>query len=650
MKRVVTAVAVAIAMVLQFGAVNGLAAAPARAAAAPDYPCLVRALYRDAYGPDRVLSPKDLADYTASLRNGRSLKDIAREIVHSEESVQLAITNAYAEILQRKADPVGRATYYAALTDRTGNDHWSRTWLRVQLASSVEFRSRYTKTQWVEQLYRLFLGRTADPAGRDYWVGQIPVKGYEGVARGIADSNEALALIVKQHYQTLLGRTPSNDEMAPWVRGMADPPSDLGKNEELMAYARDAGGGVLALWLSRIALSALSLGDVARSLGGTKEALALAEVLIRLAQHPLHDMDLTVAFLSEPEYFTRNTTDPTAPTTTVTLAGTVGSNGWYRSMIVAWLSASDATSVGCSSGVRQIQFSVNAGPWRSFALAGPVALGSEGVSTIAYRAVDKAGNTEPTVTRQFKIDKTAPTITGAATTPANAAGWYRQNVTVAFTASDAVSGLASVTPNQVVAAQGAGQSVVGTAVDQAGNTAGFTVGGINIDKTAPVVQITSPKAGTYPNTATPVAAWTATDALSGLEGSHADLGSMALTAGQPIDLLLVPAGSRRVTVAAGDRAGNTSQQSVAIAVTSDARGVYEAAKHMCRIGTLTGHACQVLRHRAWLAAKAADAGQTAQADRALRRVILAAQREPGVPADAAAVLIADARYARAHLQ
>src|SRR5207245_2862979 len=44
----------------------------------------------------------------------------------------------------------------------------------------------------------------------------------------------------------------------------------------------------------------------------------------------------------------------------------------------------------------------------------------------------------------FTIDKTAPTISGAATTSPNAAGWYDGgSVTVHFTCADALSGIAS---------------------------------------------------------------------------------------------------------------------------------------------------------------------------------------------------------------
>ena len=85
---------------------------------------------------------------------------------------------------------------------------------------------------------------------------------------------------------------------------------------------------------------------------------------------------------------------------------------------------------------------------------------------------------------------TAPAITGTRTPAANDAGWNNTDVTVGYTAVDNLSGIdvdASSLDDDVLTAEGAGQSASGTAVDQAGNAATVTVGGINIDKTAPVV-------------------------------------------------------------------------------------------------------------------------------------------------------------------
>src|SRR5438132_13509307 len=95
----------------------------------------------------------------------------------------------------------------------------------------------------------------------------------------------------------------------------------------------------------------------------------------------------------------------------------------------------------------------------------------------------------------FTIDKTAPTISGAATTSPNAAGWYDSGVTVHFSCADTLSGIHSCAADATLA-EGNGQSSSGTATDKAGNSTSTTVAGTNIDKTAPTLSLPAP---TTPN-------------------------------------------------------------------------------------------------------------------------------------------------------
>ena len=70
-----------------------------------------------------------------------------------------------------------------------------------------------------------------------------------------------------------------------------------------------------------------------------------------------------------------------------------------------------------------------------------------------------------------KLDKTAPTITGSRTPAANANGWNNTDVTVGFTCSDSPSGIKSCSGPTTLSSSAANQSVTGTAVDNADNTA-----------------------------------------------------------------------------------------------------------------------------------------------------------------------------------
>ncbi|MEY2468983.1 MAG: large repetitive protein, partial [Actinomycetota bacterium] len=143
--------------------------------------------------------------------------------------------------------------------------------------------------------------------------------------------------------------------------------------------------------------------------------------------------------------------------------------GWYRGPVTVHFDCADA-----ESGVATCE------PDRTVSTDGTG-------QSVTGRATDNVGNANTTTVGGINIDTTAPTIGGAPTTAANAAGWYRGPVTVHFTCSDERSGVAQCPADQTISTQGTNQSVSGTAVDAAGNSTSFTVTGINIDSTPPVL-------------------------------------------------------------------------------------------------------------------------------------------------------------------
>ena len=130
-------------------------------------------------------------------------------------------------------------------------------------------------------------------------------------------------------------------------------------------------------------------------------------------------------------------------------------------------------------------------------LSGPGHGTAEGAGqVVAGTAVDKAGNTASTSVT-LDIDKTAPLITAAVSPSPNGNGWHNTDVTVTFTCSDTLSGVASCPAPVTVTAEGAGQVVTGIAIDKAGNTASTSVT-VNIDKTAPTANISVTPAILWP--------------------------------------------------------------------------------------------------------------------------------------------------------
>jgi hypothetical protein len=170
--------------------------------------------------------------------------------------------------------------------------------------------------------------------------------------------------------------------------------------------------------------------------------------------------------------------DRTPPTTvTPVIAGTLGNAGWYTSDVqVSWnVTGNILSSTGC--GVSNVIADI------------------AGV-TFTCSVTSASGAVSNSVT--LKRDATPPVLSfGAATPLPNVNGWNKTNVSVPFTRSDALSGIASTSTTSplVISAEGAGVTGQVSVTDLAGNSATFTTGPLNIDKVAPVVNIVAPANG-----------------------------------------------------------------------------------------------------------------------------------------------------------
>ena len=136
------------------------------------------------------------------------------------------------------------------------------------------------------------------------------------------------------------------------------------------------------------------------------------------------------------------------------------------------------------------------------------------------KCTDLAGNTSlPVKVDGLNIDLTPPSINWQSSPPPNAAGWNNTPVTVFFTASDTLSGVAvdGCDAPVTLIADAAGQFVLGRCVDLAGNIASSKAGGFNIDRSPPNAYATlTPSANANGWNAGPVTgSFSGTDAFSG---------------------------------------------------------------------------------------------------------------------------------------
>ena len=162
--------------------------------------------------------------------------------------------------------------------------------------------------------------------------------------------------------------------------------------------------------------------------------------------------------------------DTTAPVITPNISGALGNNGWYRNPVtVTWSVTDPESGIAASSGCVATLLSAD----------------TPGV-TLTCSATNGAGLSN-SVSATIKIDQTAPSLTFTRTPPPNGAGWNNTDVTVAFSCTDAMSGVAMLSPVSVtLLGEGSNQSTSSVCRDNAGQPATLVVGGINIDKTKPL--------------------------------------------------------------------------------------------------------------------------------------------------------------------
>jgi hypothetical protein len=152
--------------------------------------------------------------------------------------------------------------------------------------------------------------------------------------------------------------------------------------------------------------------------------------------------------------------------------GVPGTNGWYVSNVhVYWTwdpPPSDAH--GCN----------------------PRTLDTDGVTH--FDCVASWGGTTLEDKFDVYIDKTAPAVTGHASRPPDANGWYNKPVTVMFSGTDATSGVAGCSGLVYAGPDSGNASVAGTCTDNAGNV-GRANFGFAYDSTPPTLGKVTTKHG-----------------------------------------------------------------------------------------------------------------------------------------------------------
>lgn len=337
------------------------------------------------------------------------------------------------------------------------------------------------------------------------------------------------------------GGLTDSDSFTVVVRDTTDPTVNVSTTATvgLKGWYNIASSGTAGIVVTVTAADAVGVSDVSCTNSGNASALDLGAPLT--LTDGIHNMVCTATDAagnsdSDSDEFK---VDQTGPTMTAALTPPANTNGWNNSDVAVTYTCGDVTS-GLDTG-----HGPAAGCWA------PDSVTSDGLTTFNRAIADNAGNVglfEFSVRR----DTGAPSIFGSATPPANGNGWNNTNVAVAFSCFDDLSTIDTCTGNTTLTAEGANQSVTGTATDKAGNSNTHTVGPISIDKTNPTIGSSRTPAanGAGWNNGPVTVTFDCTDALSDVD---------TLTA--PI-VLNTEGADQSATGVCVDNAGNTSTVTV----------------------------------------------------------------------------------------
>ncbi|HET9322999.1 MAG TPA: hypothetical protein VFO03_03915 [Gaiellaceae bacterium] len=154
-----------------------------------------------------------------------------------------------------------------------------------------------------------------------------------------------------------------------------------------------------------------------------------------------------------------------APLITPVIFGTLGANGWYTSnLTINWTFDGPVESTsGCDAKT----------------------ITADTTGTTFTCTATRDGFTT-SVTKTFKVDKTAPAVSAALDRQPDANGWYNHALTVAFKGTDATSGLESCTSVRYAGPDSVAATVAGFCRDVAGNVASAS-SAFKYDATAPML-------------------------------------------------------------------------------------------------------------------------------------------------------------------
>lgn len=174
---------------------------------------LVAALYQDMLGRD--VDPTGLAGWTQALSSGMSAGRLATLVALSEEYATTAVRQAYLDVLRREPDAGGLRNWVNAVMGGMLRPED----LRGALIASEEYYliAGSTPVGYVTRLYQDILRRDPQAAEVASWVAELASGGRGVVSRGVWASLESSRLRVDDAYRLFLGRSADPTGLSGWA-------------------------------------------------------------------------------------------------------------------------------------------------------------------------------------------------------------------------------------------------------------------------------------------------------------------------------------------------------------------------------------------------------------------------------------------------
>lgn len=182
-----------------------------------------------------------LTYWAGLVRGGLVRGELAFAFARQPEYLDTLVNGFYLSTLGRTGDPGGVAYWSGLIRDRKLTEAQVAAYF---YASDEFYRTAGSDPAWVDELYQRILGRPADTAGRDYWVGVTAQQGRHAVAYTFYQSLESRRVRVSNLYAALLYRLPDAGGRDYWSdvvlqRGDLALAAFLAGSDEYLALSQD---------------------------------------------------------------------------------------------------------------------------------------------------------------------------------------------------------------------------------------------------------------------------------------------------------------------------------------------------------------------------------------------------------------------------